>query len=106
VAASIQGCLEPPAWAVAYAGDEFVVVLPGLARAAAVEKAQQIQTCIRETLYLGSTGQAERLTASFGVATYPDDATDLVKLLALADQALFSVKDSGRGGIASAGARG
>ena len=50
VAASIQSCLETPAWAVAYAGDEFVVVLPGLGRAAALEKAQQIQTCIRETI--------------------------------------------------------
>ncbi len=105
VAASIRSCLEPPAWAVAYAGDEFVVVLPGLARAAALEKARQIQTCIRETHYLGSTGRTARLSASFGVATYPDDATDLGSLLALGDQALFSVKDNGRGGIASAGAR-
>src|SRR2546422_2526645 len=83
VAASIRGCLEPPAWAVAYAGDEFVVVLPGLAREAALAKAQEIQACIRETHYLGATGQTERLAASFGVATYPDDATDLEKLLAL-----------------------
>jgi two-component system, cell cycle response regulator len=104
VAAAISSCLEPPAWAVAYAGDEFVVVLPGLARAAALEKAREIQTCIRETRYLGATGQTARLTASFGCATYPDDATDLEKLLALGDQALFSVKDDGRDGIASAGA--
>jgi len=100
VAASIRSCLEPPAWAVAYAGDEFVVVLPGCARDAALEKARLIQTCIRETHYLGATGQSERLTASFGVASYPDDASDLGKLLALGDQALFSVKDNGRGGIA------
>jgi diguanylate cyclase (GGDEF)-like protein/PAS domain S-box-containing protein len=104
VAASIRSCLEPPAWAVAYAGDEFVVVLPGLARGAAIEKAGHIQTCIRETRYLGATGQTARLSASFGVATYPDDARDLESLLALGDQALFSVKDSGRDGIASAGA--
>jgi two-component system, cell cycle response regulator len=103
VAESIRSCLEPPAWAVAYAGDEFVVVLPGCARDAALEKARQIQTCIRETAYLASTGQTAHLSASFGVATYPDDATDLEKLLALGDQALFSVKDTGRDGIASAG---
>jgi diguanylate cyclase (GGDEF)-like protein/PAS domain S-box-containing protein len=105
VAASIQSCLEPPAWAVAYAGDEFVVVLPGLGRAAALEKARQIQACIRETHYLVSTGEAARLAASFGVATYPDDATELSALLALGDQALFSVKEGGRDGIASAGGR-
>src|SRR4029453_3777412 len=102
-AASIRSCLEHPAWAVAYAGDEFVVVLPGLARAAALEKARHIQTCIREPHSPGATGRTARLSASFGVATYPDDATDLGKLLALGDQALFSVKDNGRGGIASVG---
>jgi diguanylate cyclase (GGDEF)-like protein/PAS domain S-box-containing protein len=102
VAATIRSCLEPPAWAVAYAGDEFVVVLPGLAHAAALEKAREIQTCIRETHYLAATGTTARLAASFGVATYPDDASDLESLLALGDQALFAVKDSGRDGIASA----
>jgi len=102
VAASIRSCLDPPAWAVAYAGDEFVVVLPGFGRDAALEKARAIQTCIRETHYLAGTGQTARLAASFGVATYPDDATELSALLALGDQALFSVKEGGRDGIASA----
>jgi diguanylate cyclase (GGDEF)-like protein/PAS domain S-box-containing protein len=104
VAAVIRGCLEAPAWAVAYAGDEFVVVLPGFARAAALEKAHEIQTCIRDARYLRATGRPARLTASFGVATYPDDARDLESLLALGDQALFAVKRGGRDGIASAGA--
>ncbi len=103
VAASIRSCLAAPAWAVAYAGDEFVVVLPGCARAAALAKAQEISACIRATDYLGTTGATVRLSASFGVATYPDDARDLEGLLALGDQALFSVKDRGRGGIAAAG---
>jgi two-component system, cell cycle response regulator len=106
VAATIRGCLEVPAWAVAYAGDEFVVVLPGLARAAALEKARQIQTRIRETHYLGTTGRTVRLAASVGVATYPDDARDLESLLALGDQALFSAKDGGRDGVAAADAPG
>ena len=102
VAATIRACLDAPSWAVAYAGDEFVVVLPGLARAAAIETANHIQTSIRETRYLGGTGRTVRLSASFGVATFPDDARDLENLLALGDQALFSVKDTGRGGIAAA----
>jgi diguanylate cyclase (GGDEF)-like protein len=103
VAATIRSCVEPPAWAVAYAGDEFVVVLPGLGGAAALEKAREIQTCIRETEYLRTTDRTVRLSASFGVAAYPDDARDLETLLALGDQALFSVKEHGRDGIATAG---
>src|SRR5262249_40608365 len=99
VAATIRSCLSAPAWAVAYAGDEFVVVLPGVAQAAAVEKARDIHARIRETAYLAGTGQPVRLAASFGVATYPDDARDLQTLLALGDQALFAVKRNGRDGV-------
>jgi diguanylate cyclase (GGDEF)-like protein len=105
VAATIRDCLEPPAWAVAYAGDEFVVVLPERGREAALAKAEDIKTKMAETPYLAGTGRSVRLAASFGIATYPDDAQSLEGLLALGDQALFSVKRAGRGGIASAGAR-
>jgi diguanylate cyclase (GGDEF)-like protein/PAS domain S-box-containing protein len=105
VAATIRGCLEPPAWAVAYAGDEFIVVLPERGREAAVATAEAIKAKMLETAYLSVTGRSVRLSASFGIATYPDDAQDLQGLLALGDQALFSVKRAGRGGIASAGAR-
>src|SRR5213080_1980766 len=103
VAATIRGCLAAPAWAVAYAGDEFVVVLPGFPRAAAVEKAREIRARIRETAYLAGTGQPARLTASFGVATYPDDTRDLESLLAIGDQGLFAAKRSGRDSIVAAG---
>jgi len=105
VAATIRDCLEPPGWAVAYAGDEFVIVLPGCARDAARTTAEAIRVKIAETPYLASTGRPVRIAASFGFATYPDDARDLEELLALGDQALFSVKDTGRGGIASAASR-
>jgi diguanylate cyclase (GGDEF)-like protein/PAS domain S-box-containing protein len=105
VAATIRDCLEPPAWAVAYAGDEFVVVLPELGREAALAKAENIKATMAETAYLAGTGRSVRLAASFGIATYPDDAQDLEGLLALGDRALFSVKRAGRGGIASAAVR-
>ena len=99
VAATIRSCLPAPAWAVAYAGDEFVVVLPCLARLAAVEKARDICSRIRETAYLAETGEPVRLAVSVGVASYPDDARDLQTLLALGDQALFAVKRNGRDGV-------
>jgi diguanylate cyclase (GGDEF)-like protein len=105
VAVTIRDCLEPPAWAVAYAGDEFVVVLPERGREPALAMAETIRAKMAETAYLAGTGRSVRLAASFGIATYPDDAQDLEGLLALGDQALFSVKRAGRGGIASAAAR-
>ena len=105
VAATIRGCLEPPAWAVAYAGDEFVVVLPGAARETALAKAHDIKARMARPRTSRRPGRPVRLAASFGVATYPDDARDLEGLLALGDQGLFSVKRTGRDGIAAAGER-
>jgi diguanylate cyclase (GGDEF)-like protein len=80
-------------------------VLPERGRDAALAKAADIKAKMAETAYLADTGRPVRLAASFGVATYPDDAHDLESLLALGDQALFSVKRTGRGGIAAATGR-
>ena len=99
VAATIRNTLEPPAYAVAYAGDEFVVVLPGSNQHQAAKKASQIQSQIKASAYLSSKGKAVQLQASCGIATFPEHATDIDSLLAAADQALFSIKKIGKGAI-------
>jgi diguanylate cyclase (GGDEF)-like protein len=100
VAATIQECLEAPAYAVAYAGDEFVIVLPGYDQVLARLKANEIRSRMVGTVYLRAQGLEVRLRASFGVATYPDHAADLAGLLAAADRALFGVKKGGRNAVA------
>ena len=99
VAATIGECLAEPAFGVAYGGDEFVVVLPGMNRQQAFQKVEEIRTRMKETLYLANQGLAINLCASFGIATYPDDASDLTGLLALADQAMFHAKAHGKDAI-------
>ncbi|WP_321492191.1 diguanylate cyclase [uncultured Desulfobacter sp.] len=99
VAHSIDSCLEQPAFAVAYAGDEFVVVLPGMQIEHALGKADEIRTLIRDTVYVLDKGVEVNLTASFGVATFPDHATDLNELIAAADHALFAIKQTGKNAI-------
>jgi diguanylate cyclase (GGDEF)-like protein/PAS domain S-box-containing protein len=103
VAATIRASLAPPAFAVAYAGDEFVVVLPATDKTAALATAAALRERIAATVYLAREGLDVRLTASFGVATFPDDADDLTSLLSRADHALFAVKRGGRDGVAGAG---
>ncbi|MEJ2657922.1 MAG: diguanylate cyclase [Desulfobacterales bacterium] len=99
VAGTISRTLESPAYAVAYAGDEFVVVLPGLDQYQAANKASQIQAQIKTSIYLSSRGKAVQLQASCGIATFPEHAVDSDSLLAAADQALFSIKKIGKGAI-------
>jgi GGDEF domain-containing protein len=43
------------------------------------------------------------IQASFGVATYPEDASDCQGLLALADQAMFRVKRRGKNAVGANG---
>lgn len=99
VARTIDDCLEEPAYAVAYAGDEFVVVLPGMDQHQAMQKAFAIHSRMKNTPYVLDQGIAVRLQASFGIATYPQHATDLKGLIAAADQALFAIKDAGKNGV-------
>jgi diguanylate cyclase (GGDEF)-like protein len=96
VAQRVQACLMPPGFGVAYGGDEFVIVLPGFDRSQAVALATRIRQAVKETPYLIQWGPLVELTASFGVATFPEDADDSTCLLALADQAMFHVKTSGK----------
>lgn len=100
VAATIEECLVEPAFGVAYGGDEFVAVLPGMNREQAFQKAEEIRTKMKETVYLANQGLAINLCASFGIATFPDDASDLTGLLALADRAMFHAKEHGKDAIA------
>ncbi|MBT8342620.1 MAG: sensor domain-containing diguanylate cyclase [Desulfatitalea sp.] len=96
VAHRIQRQLIPPAFGVAYGGDEFVIVLPECDRHQAVGLATQIHGVIKDEPYLHAWGHSEPLTASFGVATFPDDADTVTELLALADKAMFEVKTTGK----------
>jgi diguanylate cyclase (GGDEF)-like protein len=99
VAGTIRRCIQPPAYGVAYAGDEFIVVLPGFSKAAAVEKAEEIRTRMAETTYLESLGHAVRISASFGISTYPEDGEEMRDLLAKADRAMFDIKESGKNAV-------
>ncbi|MGB3212293.1 MAG: diguanylate cyclase [Desulforhopalus sp.] len=99
VARTIDSCLIEPAYAVAYAGDEFVVVLPGMDQDQAFQKASEIHCKVRDTTYQLAQDIEVRLTASIGIATFPQHATDLHGLIAAADHALFAIKAIGKDAI-------
>lgn len=96
IAQRIQGCLSGASFAVAYGGDEFVVVLPDTGRVQAAETARGIRDAIKTATFLTDWGRQVRVTASLGVATFPDDASNIEALLSLADQAMFRVKNTGK----------
>ncbi len=98
---TLMAALADPAFGVAYGGDEFVLVLPGFDKPKALEMADTTRQRIKDTVYLQKTGLNVRVHASLGVSTFPHDAETLTELLALADQAMFSVKKRGKDSVCS-----
>ena len=62
-------------------------------------KTVRIKERVAITPYLQKEGIDLHVTASFGVATFPEDAEDKRSLLAQADQCLFESKDHGKNRI-------
>jgi len=87
---------------VRYGGDEFVVVLPETLKPAAVDVATRLHGALGRYEFLRERGLSVHITGSFGVATFPDDATNADELLRAADRAMYEVKEAHRDGIGAA----
>jgi diguanylate cyclase (GGDEF)-like protein len=74
-------------------GEEFLLLLPNTGGSDNLVVAEKIRHVVSEVTVPG----VDRLiTASLGVAVYPDDATDPETLLRHADRALYTAKANGR----------
>jgi len=82
-----------------YGGDEFVMVLPQTAPKYAIQIAERIRKSIEHNVFLKRDGYSFRMTASFGVASYPESAKSKEELLKLADEAMYRVKNQTRNGV-------
>jgi two-component system cell cycle response regulator len=87
-----------------YGGDEFAVILPETRKGTAMEVAERIRAAVAETLIDGDgLGAAQHITASFGIAAFPDDAVEESDLIRQADCALYHAKARGRDRLWCAG---
>ena len=92
--------LRPGDVAARFGGDEFVVILP----ATDTEAARAIAEGLREAIVACPVPDdpEARITASVGVATFPDHAGNAEDLFRAADAAMFSVKRSTKNRVAAA----
>ena len=97
---SLRSVLRARDFAGRNGGEEFVILLPDTATAGACETAERIRAAIAE---IAVPGDDRTLTASVGVAAYPDHASTLERLERLADAALYVAKRSGRDRVEVAG---
>jgi len=75
-------------------GDEFICLLPNTDDQGAAHVALRTLAIIAEPFLID--GQRLSLTASIGIALFPDNGADLARLSQCADSALFRAKQSGR----------
>ena len=94
----LQSGLPPFGLLARWGADEFIVLLPRILN---LEEAAAIAYSLQAVLALPFTLEQQQIgiTASFGVAIFPEDGEDYIGLLQKADLALYEAKKQGRNNL-------
>lgn len=82
-------CLRDTDLLFRYGGDEFTALLVETEEQGALVVAERMRSTLEQHRFLAAQGVNARLTATFGVASFPRDAEDHTELLMLADRAMY-----------------
>lgn len=97
LADSIREEIRAIGCAARFGGDEFVIILPQADAEGALLVAERLRTRIEEMELPG----LRKVTCSFGLAGFPDNASSRNTLIAAADRALYSAKHAGRNRVSA-----
>ena len=95
VAKRLSGCLRASDTAARVGGDEFLVLLPDIPSGAdALAVAEKIRSALAEPC-ISPEGIELCISASIGIAIYPEHAGSAHELLRLGDRAMYEAKSAG-----------
>jgi len=84
-------------WVARYGGEEFAIILPQTNKKEAIIIGERLRQIIFEHPFTQEEILPnKKLTASLGIATFPDDASTSSELLTIADQRLYTAKNKGK----------
>jgi diguanylate cyclase (GGDEF)-like protein len=92
VARVIMNSMREVDFVARYGGDEFIMMLPETPAKQALEAAERVRAQISNHRFSGGLGADISITASFGVASFPEHAGEAGKLIELADAAMYEAK--------------
>lgn len=96
VARRTESCIRESDLAARLGGDEFIVLLHHVTgRGNVTTVADKLLARLAQPYLLADGGEAH-LSASIGIAFYPEDALDTETLLRRADEAMYSAKQAGK----------
>lgn len=99
----LQATLRSTDVPVRYGGDEFVTILPETSKDQAMDAARRLRDELHRTRFLPEEKFGPlSVSASFGVASFPDDATSPEALVTRADEAMYAAKRAGRNTVQGA----
>jgi diguanylate cyclase (GGDEF)-like protein len=102
VGSLVKRVIGPQHDAFRYGGDEFVVLLRGLDKPAALALTEQLHARLTSERFLTGEQLGLNVTGSFGLATFPQDGATMHDLIRTADTMMYVAKANGRNQIAVA----
>lgn len=82
-----------------YGGDEFAAILPMAGQAQAFMAARRVQERLKDFSYITPAGKPVRVSASIGIAVFPDHGGDARTLFTVADNMLYRAKQAGKNAV-------
>lgn len=79
-----------------YGGEEFLLIFYDATREAAIKRTENLRQQIQDCRFALTHPEAHHISASFGIAIYPEQGHQADDLIAHADQALYQAKEKGR----------
>ncbi len=98
VAQTVKNSLRATDTMARFGGEEFVIILPRTSIKKAFEKVEYLRHKIANSVITDSLVSAS-VTASFGIASFPETSKSITEIIKDADNALYKAKDNGRNRI-------